>query len=73
MLNEELNSLKRSATPRPDWERCGEYLEGGVERWKELSEGRSSDRKVDILLAEIAGVDVTEVVKGDAFTGQVCE
>ena len=66
-LEEELSQLKRSATPRPDWDRCTGYLE----TWEELSAGRSSDRKVDVLLANIAGVDVSEITKQDTLQGQV--
>ena len=35
-----------------------------------LSQDRSSDGKVDILLAQIAGVDVSEIRKDDVFQGQ---
>ena len=66
-LKEELSSLKRSATPRPDWDRCAGYLE----TWEELSTGKSSDRKVDVLLANIAGVDVSKITKEDTFQGLV--
>lgn len=69
-LSSELSKVKRSATPRPDWERCASYIEGGGERWEALSQGRSSDGKVDILLAQIAGVDVSEIRKDDMFQGQ---
>ena len=70
-LKDELSQLKRSATPRPDWDRCSSYLEGGADKWAELTSGRSSDRKVDILLAQIAGVDVSEITKEDTLKGQV--
>lgn len=66
-LREELSQLKRSATPRPDWDRCASYME----KWEELSAGRSTDRKVDVLLATIAGVDVSEITKEDTLQGQV--
>jgi hypothetical protein len=69
-LSNELSKVKRSATPRPDWNRCASYVEGGSERWESLSQGRSSDGKVDILLAQIAGVDVSEIRKDDVFQGQ---
>lgn len=72
-LSSELSDLKRSATPRPDWRRCGLYIEGGHDRWSELSEGRSSDGMLNILLAQMAGMDESEVAKGDPFTGEVME
>ncbi len=31
-LVEKLSDLKRSAAPRPEWSRCGIYIEGGPER-----------------------------------------
>ena len=71
-LSSELADLKRSATPRPDWRRCGLYIEGGHDRWAELSEGRSSDGMLNILLAQMAGMDESEVAKGDPFVAEVC-
>ena len=70
-FSNELTDLKRSATPRPDWKRCGLYIDGGHERWLELSEGRSSDGMLNILLAQMAGMDESEVAKGDPFSGEV--
>lgn len=70
-LSEEIVGLKRSATPRPEWARCGLYMEGGIEKWKETMEGRSSDRMLDAVLAQLAGIDESEVAKGEAFAGQV--
>ncbi len=70
-LNTELAELKRCATPRPEWKRCGLYIEGGPERWEELSGGRSSDRMLNLLLAQMAGIEESEVAKGDPFTGLV--
>ena len=51
--------------------RCAEYIEGGADRWDGLAEGKSSDQMVDILLAQIAGVDISEITKEEAFQGQV--
>jgi predicted nuclease with TOPRIM domain len=72
VLNE-LTRMKGTATPRPDWSRCAEFIEGGEEVWAELSEGKSSDHLVDVLLAQIAGVDVSELMRQEVFTGQVRE
>ena len=40
-----------------------------------MAQGRSSDQLVDVLLAQIAGVDVSQITEGDTFEGQVgmCE
>ncbi|XP_056334952.1 translin-associated factor X-interacting protein 1 isoform X2 [Danio aesculapii] len=40
-------------TPRPNWEQCSDIL-GGTERCKELFEGQSSQKKLEILLKEIS-------------------
>ncbi|XP_071495928.1 translin-associated factor X-interacting protein 1-like [Diadema antillarum] len=52
---QELENLKRTATPRPDWDRCAEVLEGGEERWSQISQGKKSDQLVTLLLKEIMG------------------
>ena len=70
-LTEDLEKLQRSATPRPDWERCAMYVEGGATRWVELAVGRSSDGKVDILLSQLAGIPESELARGEPFIGQV--
>lgn len=49
----ELETLKRSSTPRPDWDKCAEYIHGGITRWRDLAEGKGSNEMVDILLAEM--------------------
>lgn len=56
---------------RPDWSRCGEFIEGGPEKWAEISDGCSSDELVDVLLAQLAGVDINELIKREVFQGQV--
>lgn len=58
-------------TIRPDWSRCGEFIEGGPDKWAEISEGRSSDELVDVLLAQIAGVDISELKRHEVFQAQV--
>jgi len=67
-----INGFMYNYCCRPDWERCAEYIEGGTDKWCGLAEGKSSDQLVDILLAQIAGVDVSEITKGEAFQGKVC-
>lgn len=37
----------------------------------EISEGRSSDELVDVLLAQIAGVDISELKRHEVFQAQV--
>lgn len=40
---------------RPEWDRCAEVLEGGEERWVQISQGKKSDQLVTLLLKEIMG------------------
>uniref|UniRef100_A0A1X7SEP7 Uncharacterized protein n=1 Tax=Amphimedon queenslandica TaxID=400682 RepID=A0A1X7SEP7_AMPQE len=51
-LMAELEQIKRSATPRPEWSRCADFIEGGPEKWAEMSDSCSSDELVDVLLPE---------------------
>ena len=61
---------------RPHWEKCAQYVEGGADRWNELSQDRSSDELVDVLLAEMTGQDIAIIQAGvstgaEYFQGQV--
>lgn len=58
--------MRRSATPRPEWDKVGVYLEGGADRWDELAEGTTSAEKMELLLAEMTGQDVNVIRAGDA-------
>jgi hypothetical protein len=42
---------------RPDWNKCADAVDGGVDRWKVLSQGKSSNQIVDILLNEFSGAN----------------
>ncbi|XP_035654517.1 translin-associated factor X-interacting protein 1 [Oncorhynchus keta] len=53
-LQGELEGFKEASTPRPEWEQCADVL-GGSERWADLSQGLSSQRRLEILLAELGG------------------
>ena len=59
---------------RPDWSRCADYYGGGggADKWRTVAEGKSSDYLVDVLLAQIAGVDISEIRKDDNFQAMVC-
>ena len=62
-------------THRPDWSRCADYYSGGGgadDKWRTVAEGKSSDYLVDVLLAQIAGVDISEIRKDDNFQAMVC-
>ncbi|XP_052542117.1 translin-associated factor X-interacting protein 1 [Tympanuchus pallidicinctus] len=49
----QLQEAERSHTPRPNWAKCSDVIPGGVERWRRLAEGKSSNQLVDVLLEEI--------------------
>lgn len=66
---QESERLKKTATPRPDWNRCTEVVSGGTERWQTLAEDKSSDQLVSVLLNELAGTG--SLAKSvDEFPGQ---
>ncbi|XP_019638236.1 PREDICTED: translin-associated factor X-interacting protein 1-like [Branchiostoma belcheri] len=71
-------TLRRSATPRPDWDKCGEVVDGGSERWAELTKESTSDQKMDILLQELQTMkdaasdkDIPEFFEGRGFKPDV--
>lgn len=47
--------LHHSSTPRPDWSRCAKILDGGIEKWSLISNDKSSDELVDVLINEFHG------------------
>ncbi|XP_059164929.1 translin-associated factor X-interacting protein 1-like [Physella acuta] len=63
----ELETLKRSSTPRPNWEKCSDYVQGGATRWQQLSEGKRSNELVDVLLQEIQSGGTGDTVGTDYF------
>lgn len=60
---------------RPDWSRCADYYtdngSDSADKWHAVAEDKSSDYLVDVLLAQIAGVDVSEIRKDDNFQSMV--
>jgi len=65
--------MRRSATPRPDWNKCGLYIEGGPERWNQLSIETSTCDKVEILLSEMTGYDLSLIKTGEAMVVEFFE
>ncbi|XP_026574780.1 translin-associated factor X-interacting protein 1-like [Pseudonaja textilis] len=63
----DLINVQRTSTPRPDWNKCGDVVLGGNERWSSLSVGKTSDQLVDVLLEEIGAGLLRE---RDTFTGR---
>ncbi|KAJ8302492.1 hypothetical protein KUTeg_018888 [Tegillarca granosa] len=66
----ECETLKRSSTPRPDWDKCADHVNGGILRWKELSEGKRSNELVDVLLTEMAAGGIADMGGAEFFDGQ---
>ena len=56
---------------RPNWDKCADFVAGGMDRWKELREGKTSDQLVDVLLNEIAGGAGEEAGGAEYFDPQV--
>ena len=56
---------------RPNWEKCADVVAGGMDRWKELREGKTSDQLVDVLLNEISGGAGDEAGGAEYFDPQV--
>ena len=50
---------------------CADYVAGGIVRWKELSDNKSSTDKVKVLLNEIAGGGTSDAGGAEYFDGLV--
>nr|XP_033797476.1 translin-associated factor X-interacting protein 1 [Geotrypetes seraphini] len=61
----ELDQFHRESTPRPSWIKCADVVPGGLDYWIIMSEGKTSDQLVDMLLAELA----ESIMKEDFFDG----
>ena len=61
LLNDGINFL---SFIRPDWGRCAKYVEGGSERWKEISKDKNSNDLIDVLLSEMTGQDIAIIQAG---------
>jgi hypothetical protein len=63
-------TLRRTATPRPNWNHCGDFVAGGPDHWHQLIEGKTSEQIVDILITELQeAASNTNLGKVDAFDG----
>lgn len=47
--------------------RCGQFIQGGVQRWRDITAKKSSEDRLTILLSELCGVASAE---NDYFVGQ---
>lgn len=66
-----LSQLNCHFYSRPDWEKCADNVRGGATRWQELSEGKTSNELVDVLLTELASGEVVDTGGVEYFDGQV--
>lgn len=67
------NSLPSFSFLRPKWEKCGQYVEGGNDRWNEISQNRTSDELVDVILAEMTGQDISMIQSGTSSGAEYFE
>ncbi|UJR21210.1 hypothetical protein I4U23_024307 [Adineta vaga] len=59
---------KNLLTPRPDWDKVSNIIDGGFQRWKILSTGKSSEYLLDVLIKEIInGNDLNSIEENDYF------
>ncbi|CAN2389535.1 Translin-associated factor X-interacting protein 1 [Pristimantis euphronides] len=65
-FSREVEELQRSGTSRTAWEKSADLFPEDFQRWSELSEGKSSDWLLDVLLTELG----TKMMKEkDSFPG----
>lgn len=70
-MKETLDSELLYSLYRPDWEKCADNVRGGQARWLELSEGKTSNELVDVLLTELASGEMVDTGGAEYFDGQV--
>lgn len=71
-FSHELGLMKRSATPRPEWDQVIPYIEGGEAAWKELSVGKSTNQLVGVLVGSLVGKESSGPVE-QFFEGEGTE
>jgi len=59
----EWQTNKSLLTPRPDWDKVSNVIDGGIERWKILSTGKSSEQLIDLLIREIINGNQMESIE----------
>lgn len=58
---------RTSLTPRPDWDKVSNVIDGRMERWKQLAIGKSSGQLMEILLREIINGNHRESTEEEAY------
>jgi len=59
---------KSFLTPRPDWDKVSNIIDGGIQRWKLLSIEKTSEQLVEILIKEIInGNQIESINEQDHF------
>lgn len=72
-FSHELGLMKRSATPRPQWDKVIPFIDGGETAWKELSTGKSSDQLVSVLMESLIGKSGNPGPVEEFFEGEVSD
>lgn len=64
----EWQTNKSLLTPRPDWDKVSNVIDGGIERWKILSTSKSSEELMNLLIEEIVhGNQMESIEEKDYF------
>ncbi|CAF4230024.1 unnamed protein product, partial [Adineta steineri] len=58
---------KSLLTPRPDWDKVSNVIDGGNKRWKILSAGKSSEQLMEILIREIVNENQIESIEENDY------
>lgn len=69
-LQQDIENMKGNNTPRPDWDRCASLVEGGADKWGNLTNNKSSIQILDTLINELSGNNKTGK-SADNFFGLV--
>jgi hypothetical protein len=65
-----LKFLEVFHSERPDWDKCADFVNGGITSWKDLSQDKSTNECVDVLLNEIAAGDGSDACGAEYFDGK---
>jgi len=62
-LNQECETLRRSATPRPDWNICFEMFTGSMDEWTEMIRGKTSAQLMEMVVNRCSGNDTSDTAE----------
>lgn len=64
-LFEQSKKREETMTPRPNWNKCANFIAGGIKRWVQLTYTLSSDETLDFLLSEFGGITADDNVPSE--------